>query len=366
VDDQFHKTIHAICMYFIHSEFDKTQSLVSKLSIEDIPKIRTKKLVPLLYYTLTKSKEQSNPEFANAIRKVMNQTWHSKIVKQIQISKEVQLAFAKEKIPVVSYKGLTFTRQFYPNVRYRNSIDVDLAIQYKHLERIGPIMKGLGFVEAKGQNDYEDLKSSRGYYIDYSWLLYENGKPVCNVELHWQVANSALYVPLIFDDIFDKQILVQVKQKPIRSFKKVYQALLVVIHHGIVDGWGKHRHLVDLTQIDKILDHKEWQSFIDLTKQYKVYHCLATGISICNKYFNYTFENTTDEFPNTKVTRKIIPLLDQDALSGKWSEQPKKLWYYLQMRDSFSDTIKSAVQFGSYTIKEMKFKRAAKKQMIEK
>lgn len=361
MDEPFHKTIHALCMHYIHSEFDKTQALVSELTLEDISKIRTKKLVPFLQHNLAKSEVQSNPEFSRAIQRFMNQKWHHKVLKQIEISKEVQLAFAKEKIPVVSYKGLTFTKQYYPNVRYRNSIDIDLAIQYKHLDRIGPVMKRLGFVEAKGENNYDDPKSSRGYYIDYSWLLFENGKPICNVELHWQVANSALYVPLIFDDIFDQQTVILVNQNPIRCFNKVHQALLVIIHHGIVDGWGKHRHLVDLTQIDKGLDQEEWNNLIALTKQYKVYQCLATGISICQHYFDYTFKNDTNEIPNSKVSHKIIPLLHQGNLAGKWSDQPKKLWYYLQMRDSFKDTVKSAVQFGSYTIKEMKFKRSAKK-----
>jgi len=106
---------------------------------------------------------------------------------QLTETHKVATAFAKQKIPLISYKGLTFAKQFYKRIDLRDSVDIDFAISKQHLTKIGKIMTGLGYQEAKGKNDYNNLKNTRGYYIDYSWLLYnENNQPVCNVEFHWR------------------------------------------------------------------------------------------------------------------------------------------------------------------------------------
>jgi len=278
-------------------------------------------------------------------------------VYQLNETQRVATAFAKQKIPLISYKGLTFTKQFYKRIDLRDSVDVDFAISKQHLTKIGEIMSSLGYREAKGKNNYNNLKKTRGYYIDYSWLLYnENNQPVCNVEFHWRATATALYVPLIFDDIFEKQTIIQVQNQTIRTFQPVYQALLIIIHHGIVDGWGKLRHLIDLTQIDKTMNAQQWQNLIELTKKHKTYKAFMIGCCICEQLLEYTFINKMNTHQVKKLSDKMIQKIRNDQLNGKWSKQPIKLIYYLQMRDNFSDFFQSLIQFIRYSFIELVFK----------
>jgi len=276
---------------------------------------------------------------------------------QLKETQRVVTAFAKQKIPLISYKGLSFAKQFYNRIDLRDSVDVDFAISRHHLTKIGEIMSNLGYREAKGENNYNNLKKTRGYYIDYSWLLYnEHNQPVCNIEFHWRATATALYVPLIFDDIFKKQTIIQVQNQAIRTFQPVYQALLIIIHHGMVDGWGKLRHLIDLTQIDKTLNEQQWLALIELTRQYKTYKAFMLGCCICEQLLEYSFINKTYTERVKKLADKMIQKIKNDQLSGKWSKQPVKLIYYLQMRDNFSDFLQSLVQFIRYAFIEVVFK----------
>lgn len=276
---------------------------------------------------------------------------------QLNETSRVATAFARQKVPLISYKGLTFSKQFYKRIDLRASVDVDFAISKQHLTKIGAIMSSLGYKEAKGNNNYKNLKKTRGYHIDYSWLLYnKNNQPVCNVEFHWRATATALYVPLLFDDIFEKQTILKIQNQAIRTFKPIYQALLIVVHHGIVDGWGKLRHLIDLTQIDKTLTAEEWQTLTHLTKKNKVYKAFTVGCFICEQLLGYTFINKTDTQAVEKLGNKIIVRIFKDELSGKWSQQPVKLIYYLQMRDGFLDFFKSLIQFVRYGFTELMFK----------
>lgn len=132
--------------------------------------------------------------------------------------------------------------------------------------------------------------------------------------------------------------------------------MLIIIHHGIVDGWGKLRHLIDLTQIDKTLNAEQWKDLCHLTKKYKVYKAIMLGCYIAAHLFDYTFINQTDYTKVAKLSEKIIVQIKDGKLSGKWSQQPIELIYYIQMRDGLVDAVKSLVQFVHYAFIELRFK----------
>jgi len=163
-------------------------------------------------------------------------------------------------------------------------------------------------------------------------------------------------LPLLFDEIFEKQTIIQVQNYAIRTFQPVYQALLVIVHHGIVDGWGKLRHLIDLAQIDKTLDAQQWHELINLAKHYKVYNAFMLGCYICEQLFDYNFKNQTQRKMVVKLGSKMIVKIKEDRLRGKWSQQPIKLIYYLKMRDSWQDFFKSTLLFIQYSFREILFK----------
>lgn len=332
---------------------DLTTDSVSKTDIEKLQKY---KLLPLVAILINKKLIHSfDRSYLNPVRFTRLRTWRINI--QVREMFRVYAAFQKEGISVIPYKGLCFTRQFYPNVHYRDSVDVDFAISVDDLQQIGVIMESLGYVEAKGKNDYEDVTKTRGFYIDYSWLLYDkNGKAECNIEFHWQAANSALYAPIQFKNIINEVEEVVIKGKAIQSFTKPFQALVIVCHHGLVDGWGKFRHLVDLMLIDKGLSPSEWSKLRSLLVEYKIDRVLTIGMAMSHNIFDYQSKNQILISDEHKFSLKLIKLLKNDRLMLKWSEQPIKFLYYLKMRDNIWDKLISIKIFLIYSLKEFRFK----------
>jgi len=351
-----------LCKSIVHSKNINVELIkaVIQNNQNDIAKaiklLNQYKITQCVYYYAGTDIVKLFPEFYQ----ILNNSYQKRFDRsqyQLSETQRVATAFAKHKIPLIAYKGMPFARQFYQTIKLRNSVDVDFAISKQHLSKIGEIMISLGYREAKGINNYQNLQKTRGYYIDYSWLLYnENNKPICNVEFHWRVTATALYVPLLFDDVFDKQAIIEIQNQAVRTFQPVYQALLILIHHSIVDGWGKLRHLIDLTQIDKTLNAQEWENLIQLTVKYKVYNAFMVGCHICSKLFNYEFRNQVNTKQVEQLGFKMIAKIKEDKLSRKWSQQPVKLVYYLKMRDNWQDFFKSVLLFIQYSFKEIVFK----------
>lgn len=347
----------SICKSFIHNQ--KLSEETIKDSISRIKVIDQNKLSAIFFQLLKTAEQSPYSLLAFSKTKEIRAYYHPRKKVQLNQLHQITKLFKEEDVNVHSYKGLAFTNQFYPNISYRDSVDIDFTVEQSKIPLMGKIMTKLNYKEAKGDNNFEDIKLSRGYYIDYSWLLYnQNNVPICNAEFHWQAANSALYVPLTFDKISTEVEEINVAGLQLFTFNKPHHALIVLCHHGIVDGWGKIRHLVDLTQIDKTLNPDEWHKLIELSKEYKVYRTFLLGCSICTKLFDYTFKNEIDFSSQNRLTNKLIPKIMAGELKLKWSEQPIKFLYYIQMRDSLLDKIKSIFTFGMYSIKEMKFKKA--------
>lgn len=269
----------------------------------------------------------------------------------------IQTAFQSENICVLPYKGLMLATQFYGDLRQRDTGDVDFSIDKKHLPATKKIMESLGYQEKKGASDFTNLTNSRAYYIDYSWVIYdEEGHIEHWIEFHWQAANYALFCPYLFENLASKSTTLSILGHQIQTFSKVEHALIIMIHHGIVDGWGELRHLVDLVKVMEELNDEELLELVKLTEKYKVYTSFCMGISIAEKVLDFKQVRLQ---PYHLKTAKIAPQIKailSGAILGDWSEKPIKLWYYLRMRDSLTDRLKSVLFFVRFFFIELRLK----------
>ena len=263
-------------------------------------------------------------------------------------------AHAKEQITVVPYKGLTIGTQFYESVFHRDFNDIDFAIQRKDLKQSAVIMQALGYEEYRGPSNYTNLEKSRSYHIDYSWVKRDvHGKIIVNAEMHWQPANSALYTPCSFDSFVDKRTTISLLSKDVTAFKPVYNALYMVIHHGLVDGWMCLRHLVDFALALRKLSREEQDELLVLVVTNKIRRCFFIGLYIAESLFDCHLLKIGVE-KKSKIRSKNIFLKAflKSNLVGKWSDNKSRLYYYLLMRDSLGDGLRSGLQFSRFAIKD--------------
>lgn len=271
---------------------------------------------------------------------------------------QIQAAHEAADITILPYKGVAFGQQFYQDIFLRDSNDVDFALEHRHIKASATIMKKLGFVELKEESDFDQLDVSRAYHIDYSWVIYDDqGNILCNAEIHWQPANSALYTTYKFDDLANQSVPLPILNKSVQVFDKVHHALLVIIHHGLVDTWTQLRHLVDLHLILATMTVAEIQTLEKRLTDSKLRYCYDYGVFLCQTILGYQSPATLTSSNSLPIKQQLLKRIVASDMVGKWSENRMKLYYYLRMRDSFVDQLKSIYYFLKFTWFDFRYKK---------
>ncbi len=258
--------------------------------------------------------------------------WHECIT----FSKEL----TKQSIPYVLYKGKAFAHQFYPSIRLRHSVDADIGIRLQDIPKAAAILHTLGYKEYKGSIDYTNISQSRAYHIDFSYVKRNTeGKILYNIELHWTTAHHVLNIDYGFDQLLAKREELLLGKNLIYTLPKIEQAIIIVIHHGMVDVWGKIRHLIDLHYVVEQLDEAEMDLFISKLKELKLHRCYNRGLQLLAILKN-------EQTPNEHWTH----ILSGD-MGKNWSEFPKKIWWHLKQRESNRERIRVIYQMLRFKIK---------------
>lgn len=273
--------------------------------------------------------------------------------------KRVTLACKLAGIPTLSYKGQILAHKYYESPHLRDSVDVDLAIEEKNLAKSFEVMQSLGYELIKDEGENVDIEKMRSYDIDFSWVLRdEEGNIKINTEFHWQPSHNVLWVPLKFSDIINDTTQVELDGRKLQSFEEIIHIVIVIIHHGIVDGWGKLRHLVDLTVILRAMSAEDIAALSERAKQHKVLNAFLVGVELARNIFEIELaKNLTVPKEMKALANDMEPEILENRLSGKWSDQKKKLIYYIKMRDSFQDKIKSLWVFSKFYFSDKKHKK---------
>lgn len=266
---------------------------------------------------------------------------------------EIQVAHKHEGILVLPYKGLVIGAQFYGDVFQRDFNDLDFAIEKADLKRSAGIMKKLGYQEYGEASNFHDLKKSRSYHIDYSWVKRnDTGEVLVNAEFHWQPANSALFTPTTFVDLEGKVYETSILSKVVKTFSPVDNVLYISIHHGLVDGWMCLRHLVDFSLALKKLSSEDQRQLHGLIKKAKITKCFFIGVYLSEFLFESTIWKL-DHRPNFRGHELYVKAFLKSSLVGKWSKNKTKLFYYLMMRDNLADRLKSISDFSTFAFRDL-------------
>ena len=294
--------------------------------------------------------------FNNTFPKVFNQIFNLRkkmlkhknklIIENVRILNQLK----KDNIDVVVYKGFAFTKQFYDNMVHRDSVDIDLAIREEDLPRAAKVILSSGYVEHKNKTDFNKHRQSRAYDIDYSFVYKEEGKIKFNVELHWQPSHNVLWVPLEFAHIIHSKTKIKIGNTELETFDRVHQVIIMCIHHGIIDGWGKLRHIIDLYHVLENLSTQEQKLLRLKLIEYRLIKCFQVGVHLIDVIFDY--KNAIFTVVKTrKLSLIIAQMLLENKLNKNWSDQPIKLYYHLKMRMGIKDKARVLYRISKYFLK---------------
>lgn len=314
-------------------------------------------LVPVSVAVLSRHTETKKIPIYNQLKGIKSDQARNCLFRLSEMNKIIH-SFAAEGIPLTPYKGMAFAQNFYGNIASRISYDSDLAISEKDIDRSIVLMKKLGYQlekekEKKGLNRFIKLSNSRSHYIDYSWVLIKNKNLRSNIEFHWQPVHPVLQLPLSFDKL-PKNIFTTiniVKQK-INTFNKPYLALFTLIHHGLIDTWGKYRHLLDLAMLLKTFTKEEQTTFHQLINQYHLNKTYSIGLYILHQIFDYPhIDPIYMPPPKSKLGEQLIKAIRNNQLAGNWSDNPQKLYFNIRMRDRFQEQLQVIGSLVSFKLR---------------
>ena len=195
-------------------------------------------------------------------------------MRRLQALAEVNAAFAREGIRMLSMKGPLLSMELYGDPGMRTSKDLDLMVSPEDLTRAGELLKGLGY--ELEPHPYAATPLQHKYYN-----LIENEKhevyhrsEIC-IELHWQ---HDYQTEQSFDDLWERR-----EERPFMGGKTAvmgaddrYPALFI---HAAEHGFMRLRWLLDLYELQKKPGYS-WERLLGLMEQQGVGEILLAAMLV--------------------------------------------------------------------------------------
>ena len=195
-------------------------------------------------------------------------------MRRLQALAEVNAAFAREGIRMLSMKGPLLSMELYGDPGMRTSKDLDLMVSPEDLSRAGEVLKGLGY--ELEPHPYATTPLRHKYYN-----LIENEKhevyhrsEIC-IELHWQ---HDYQTEQSFDALWERR-----EERPFMGGKTAvmgaddrYPALFI---HAAEHGFMRLRWLLDLYELQKKPGFS-WERIFELMEQQGVGEVLLEAMLV--------------------------------------------------------------------------------------
>ena len=208
--------------------------------------VRQHKIQPLLIRSIRKLGPAAEQYPALAALAREQNRYAAGNMRRLQALAEVNAAFAREGIRMLSMKGPLLSMELYGDPGMRTSKDLDLMVSPEDLSRAGEVLKGLGY--ELEPHPYATTPLRHKYYN-----LIENEKhevyfrdEIC-IELHWQ---HDYQTEQSFDDLWERR-----EERPFMGGKTAvmgaddrYPALFI---HAAEHGFMRLRWLLDLYELQK-------------------------------------------------------------------------------------------------------------------
>lgn len=182
-------------------------------------------------------------------------------MRRLQALAEVNAAFAREGIRMLSMKGPLLSMELYGDPGMRTSKDLDLMVSPEDLSRAGEVLEGLGY--ELEPHCYGDTPLRRKYYSLLELEkheVYHRGE-IC-MELHWQGDYQMEYT---FDEFWERR-----EERPfmgrsvaVMGVDDRYPALFA---HAAEHGFMRLRWLLDLYELQKKPGFS-WEHVLGLMEQ---------------------------------------------------------------------------------------------------
>jgi len=203
--------------------------------------------------------------------------------------------FEAEQLPLIPYKGPVLSWLAYQSLTGRTFIDLDFVTKQANISRATALLKAAGFSAEFGPQ--EELAGRTGQAPGQYAFFHKATR--AQVELHTEQTLRYFPVPLDFDRMSRRFIVVEIAGRKMRTFS-VEDTLVMLCVHGAKHFWDRLGWSVDVAELIKA-QPVDWALSLQIAAEMKSTRVLLLGLYLAH------------ELLGARVPPPILERAQQDA-----------------------------------------------------
>lgn len=237
--------------------------------------------------------------------------------------------FEKENIPVIPWKGILLSEKIFKSPTLRETVDIDILIQSKDINRAKQIMIENGYLPLWKMNQTQE----KAYiYNHHSYEFIKKGD--LDVELHWRISKEQYMLNLPIEKLWETSINYKFANIEMQYPNDEYLLIGLLIHHGGVECWLKYKLVVDFYYLMISYPNLNWEIIMKLAEELGMRRIVLVGLYLCNQLFAVNIPKEAARNLNKKdinIAEKILKNYFQEEKIKKQSTiliELREKWYH--------------------------------------
>jgi hypothetical protein len=228
---------------------------------------------------------------------------------------EILDTFKRERIPVLTIKGLITVATAYRDISLRAFGDLDLVVRREDVARSAAALERIGFAGKAWRAE----AFGSGFFPDTSVDFSRDG---IVLDLHWSL--SADYFPFApgDDDVWRRAIEIDLRGRPVLTMGGE-DSILFHAFHGAKHGWSKLQQVCDLAYLCA-LETPRWEVLLASAARIGSRTMLLIGAALCRSLFAMEVPGplapALGEPRVTSLSRKVQRWLFEIREEGEFAE----------------------------------------------
>ncbi len=291
--------------------------------------IRIEKVRPLICHNLIKYSREALPqEILPQLKALLTQLTIGSLRKVKQLN-DAMLLFQNHQIAAIPWKGAMLSQEIFNNPTVRESVDLDILIHPKDLQKAKDLLLADGYFPLWKMNEQQE----KIYFKNrHSYEMLKKG--VADLELHWRIAKKQYMFNISMDDLWKSAVDKKLATLEIKYPNKEHLLVGVAIHHGGVECWLKYKLLVDWYYLLEQYPDMDWQKVLKIVNKVGMRRIIVVGTLMCHHLFGAEIPAALQPYIKKKeqsLSDKLIQnLFESDKIQKQSSIliELRERWYH--------------------------------------
>ena len=160
-------------------------------------------------------------------------------------------------IMAVPFKGFILADNLYGNIAARESVDVDLFVNDRDLEKVKEVMIGEGYSVESSFASYP-VNEIRKSFGEYNFDRFDGDKRICHFEFHLGISLPVYGMNIGLEDLSSQTFRGKLQNHELCLFNTSAAFLLTIMHHGGDDRFIKLQQVYDIALFLENQDDIDW------------------------------------------------------------------------------------------------------------